>query len=70
MLAEAHRPRLHLVTDAARADGIVYDLGGVEEDVEGVVPVGMAQRGVAHLMVNSRVSKKKQGEKHYDSLEI
>ena len=44
---------------AARADGVVDDLGGVEEDVEGVVPVGVAQRGVAHLMVNSRVRRSK-----------
>ena len=56
MLAKAHRPRLHLVADAARVDGVVDDPRRVEEDVEGVVPVGVAQCRIAHLMVNSRVT--------------
>jgi len=49
MLAEAHCPRHHLVVDATGADGVIDDLGRVEEDVEGVMPVSVTECGVANL---------------------
>merc|ERR1712007_245999 len=54
MFTKAHRPRNHLVIDAAGADGVIDDLGRVEEKVERVMPVCMAECGITHLKSNNQ----------------